>query len=192
MGWTASIAWRMFGVPKGLFGRLGGALLGAHGKAALVRQVLAALDVSPGDAVLEVGFGPGVGIKQAMARVGPSGFVAGADPSDVMVDAAARLNSPAVARGNVDLEMTGAARLPFPDQRFDKAFAMYTVELWPDTVAGLREVRRTLKNGGQVLLTSHAGKGLRPEVMLRQLRAAGFTQAKAREHRGSFLLLARR
>ena len=53
---------RMFGRPRGALGRLGGVIM-ARSNAAIARSVISLLDVHPGDQVLEVGFGPGVGIQ---------------------------------------------------------------------------------------------------------------------------------
>lgn len=184
------MTWRMFGFPQGLLGRLGGRMLTVEGKTAMVQHVLAELHVTPGESILEVGFGPGVGIRLATERVGKAGFVAGVDPSEVMLDAATSLNSAGLDRGTVELELACAAHLPFPDERFDKAFAMYTLQLWHDTIAGLREMHRTLKPGGQLLLAGRKGKGLDRAILLRQMRSAGFVGPGVREHHGTLIFRA--
>ncbi|HJP96921.1 MAG TPA: methyltransferase domain-containing protein [Rhodanobacteraceae bacterium] len=187
MSW---MTWRIFGLPQGLLGRLGGRILAVEGKEAMVRHVLSELHVAPGEAVLEVGFGPGVGIRLAAERVGKAGFVAGVDPSDVMLDAATNLNSTGIDRGIVELKLAGADHLPFPDERFDKAFAMYTLQLWHDTTAGLREMHRTLKPGAQLLLAGRKRKGIDRVIVLRQIRAAGFGELGVQEYRGTLLFRA--
>lgn len=190
MDCMAWMSWRMFGVPRGWLGRLGARILGAHGKRTLVRRALAVLQVERGDSVLEIGFGPGVGISEAAARVGSKGFVAGIDPSDVMLEEATRRNPAAIRRGIVELRLANVSRLPYPAARFDKAFAMYTADLWPDTVGGLREVRRTLKPRARLLLTSHAGTGPPPARTLQELRGAGFARPEVRTWRGTILIVA--
>ena len=70
---------RMFGRPTGTLGKLGGMIM-ARTNAASARCVISLLEVQPTDKVLEVGFGPGVGI-QLLANSAPAGRVAGVDCS---------------------------------------------------------------------------------------------------------------
>jgi hypothetical protein len=62
---------RMFGRPTGMLGKLGGIIM-AHVNAPFTRCVIRLLDVQPRDKVLEIGFGPGVGI-QLLAKSGARG-----------------------------------------------------------------------------------------------------------------------
>ena len=70
------------------------------------------LDVRPGDHVLEVGFGPGVGIQILTERT-PSGRVVGVDPSHEMVAQATARNAAALKAGRIDLREASVERLPF-------------------------------------------------------------------------------
>ena len=82
---------RMFGRPKGILGRLGGAIMARVNRDAAA-HVIDLLDLRSNDRILEVGFGPGVGIELLLLRV-PDGSVAGVDQSQEMVrQAAARLS----------------------------------------------------------------------------------------------------
>ena len=45
-----------------------------------------------------------------------------------------------------------AERLPFATDTFDVVWSSGSIEYWPDPVAGLREMRRVAKPGGQVLV----------------------------------------
>jgi ubiquinone/menaquinone biosynthesis C-methylase UbiE len=64
--------------------------------------VVSLLDVQRDDRVLEIGFGPGVAIRE-LARLAADGYVYGLDHSEVMVRQAARRNAEGVRRGRVDL-----------------------------------------------------------------------------------------
>jgi SAM-dependent methyltransferase len=97
------------------------------------------LEIGPEDRVLEVGFGPGVAIELLAARA-TDGFVAGIDPSDVMVGQARSRNRSAVEQGRVDLREGTVASLPIPDASFTAALALHSVYFWPSIVAGLREL----------------------------------------------------
>jgi ubiquinone/menaquinone biosynthesis C-methylase UbiE len=182
------ILMRMFGRPQGILGRLGGILM-ARLNQQCAAWVIDLLDIRPHDRVLEVGFGPGVGI-QLLARSASAGYVAGVDDSEEMVEQATARNAKAIESGRVDLRHGSVESLPFADNTFDKALAINSMQVWPDVGAGLRETRRVIKPGGSIALgfTPYAGQpksGL-PEM----LTAAGFTEAHCVEAEGGFCALA--
>jgi ubiquinone/menaquinone biosynthesis C-methylase UbiE len=167
-----SILRRMFGRPTGLLGWLGGHILARTNRGA-ARRAIDLLDVRPGDRALEIGFGPGVGIEMLAART-PRGWVAGIDPSAEMVRQAARRNARAIAEGRVDLRCGSAEHLAFGDETFDKIAAINSMQLWPDAVTGMREVRRVLKGGGRLVVgfTPYARQS--NDAVLTAIIAAGF------------------
>lgn len=146
MGYIVS----QFGHPKGLVGRLVGAIMAWENRE---RNQWAAkqIDVQPTDHVLEIGFGPGLAIRE-MASLATRGLVAGVDHSEVMVREAQKRNAAAIAAGQVDIRQGTAAALPFGDASFDKVLTVNSVHHWPDRAAGLREILRVLKPGGMVAL----------------------------------------
>ena len=130
-----SLLMRAFGCPQGFLGRLGGPIM-ARANRKCAAWVIDLLDVQPSDKVLEVGFGPGVGI-QLLTSSASAGYVAGVDPSKEMVAQATTRNKKAIERGRVDLRHGPVASLPFADNAFDKALAINSMQVWPDAVAGL-------------------------------------------------------
>jgi SAM-dependent methyltransferase len=87
--------------PRGFAGRLAGwemALRPSNRKRN--RWAAALLEVLPQDHILEIGFGPGLAIRE-LARRGIDGFVLGIDHSEVMVRQAAIRNRAAVEQGRV-------------------------------------------------------------------------------------------
>jgi ubiquinone/menaquinone biosynthesis C-methylase UbiE len=56
-----------------------------------------------------------------LASVAPDGFVAGVDPSKLMVETARKRNAQFIARGTVYLREGTALPLPCDDLQFDKA-----------------------------------------------------------------------
>lgn len=163
---------RMFGRPTGLLGRIGGFLLALE-KGEFIPWVIEQLQIAPGDRLLEVGFGPGVAIHYVTKQTA-AGHIAGVDYSDIMVQQATTRNAAAIAAGKVELHYGSAAALPFPEQRFDGAFAINSMQLWPDAVAGLCEIHRVLKPGGRLVLgfTTHSGQTA--ESLPALATAAGF------------------
>ncbi len=131
------------------------------------------LDVQPSDSVLEIGFGPGVGFA-LLARAASSGWVAGIDPSEEMVEQARARNATAIHTGRVELRRGSVESLPFEGSTFDKALAINSMQVWPDAVAGLREVHRVLKPRGRVVLGFTRWSGQAKEGLTNTLTAAGF------------------
>jgi SAM-dependent methyltransferase len=77
-------------------------------------------------------------------------IVSGVDLSQEMVRQAAARNSDALRSRRADLRYGSVERLPSADETFDKALAINSMQAWPDARAGLREIRRVLKHGGNV------------------------------------------
>lgn len=115
------------------------------------RRVIEALEVAPGDHVLDVGCGHGRGLAPLAARA-RKGRVVGADPSALMADMAVRRNRRLVRNGRVKVVVAGAEALPFSDATFDKALCVHVVYFWTDMDACLKEIARVLKPGGRLAL----------------------------------------
>lgn len=190
MGLTRTILLRAFGHPRGLLGRLGGAIM-ARMNAGFGAWVAGLLGVGPGDSVLEVGFGPGAAVRR-LADMAPTVRVAGVDPSREMVEQACARNAAAVRDGRVDLRQGAADSLPFEAESFDKALAVNSMQVWPEAVAGLREIRRVLRPGGEIALgfTRHSGQPR--EGVAEALVAAGFGDVHSMEATEGFCVLARK
>ncbi len=176
MVWVHKLLMRMFGRPKGVLGRLGGVIMARVNRDAAA-QIIEMLDVRPDDNVLEVGFGPGVAIQLLLHWV-PAGSVAGIDYSQEMVRQAAARNAAALRNRRVDLRYGSVERLPFAEETFDKALAINSMQTWPDARAGLREIQRVLKHGGNVALGFTVNSGQPKEGVADLLTAAGFAQAR--------------
>lgn len=116
------------------------------------RATVEALDPPPGAAVLQVGFGPGQALEM-LARKVPLSLVAGIDHSPLMVARARRRLNGRRGDAALDLRVGEAGDLPFPDERFDLAFAVNAFHLWPDPERGLAEMTGVLKPGGDLVLS---------------------------------------
>jgi len=167
----------------------------------LVREALA---VAPGERLLDVGCGPGFYVAELLDEVGPDGSVVGVDSSPHML---------ALARGrcegrlNVAFREGDASSLPVEDADFDAAVCVQVLEYVPDATAALKEMRRTLKAGGRIVVWDvdwatvswHSSDPVRMERVLRafdehlahpslprtlpaRLRAAGFVGVRFAGH----------
>ncbi|WP_242909830.1 class I SAM-dependent methyltransferase [Actinomadura terrae] len=140
------------------------------------------LGVEPADRVLEIGFGPGIGVAALAARA-DRGVVFGVDHSRAMVRHAARRNAAAVRAGRVRLRCAPVEALPDFGGPLDAVLAVNSVGFWPDPVERLVELRGLLRAGGRVALVSQprspgatAATTARAAGELRGLLArAGFT-----------------
>ena len=105
-----------------------------------------------GQRVLDVGCGPGALTAELVSRAGASA-VSAVEPSASFA-AASRERLP-----GVDIRLSAAERLPFPDGAFDAAMAQLVVHFMTDPVAGLREMGRVTRPGGVVsaCVWDHAG-----------------------------------
>jgi len=175
-----------FHQPRGLGGRAAGLLM-AHRSSNRQRNAWAVslLDVGPEDRVLEIGFGPGIAIRE-LTRRASRGLVCGIDHSDVMVRQATRRNAIAVHDGRVDLRLGSVSELPRFDEPFDKMLAVNSCAFWDDPTARLGELRDQLRPGGVIAIvsqprdpnateTTSAGAG---REIADQLTAAGFADLR--------------
>ena len=118
------------------------------------RAAVDELDPGPGDAVLAVGFGPGVGIEELVVRL-PQGQIAGLDPSATMVALARRRNRAAIDAGRVSLVRGDASSIPWPDDAFAGVVAVNSLQLWDPLPASVHEVARVLAPGGALVTVTH-------------------------------------
>src|SRR5262245_8870791 len=81
------------------------------------------LDLQPDDRVLEIGYGPGLAIRE-LSRIAHAGYVCGVDHSELMLRQASRRNADAIRHGVVDLRLGSVDALPAFDAAFDKILAV--------------------------------------------------------------------
>src|SRR6266536_937617 len=172
--------------PHGFGGRAAGWVMAKRGSNRQ-RNVWAVglLDVQPHDRALEIGFGPGVAVRE-FARRATSGLVVGIDHSEVMVRQARKRNAAAVRAGRVDLRLGTAERLPAFDASCDKILAVNSLMFWDDPVDRLVELRSLLRPGGRIAIAFQPrGPGATDETaaqageeIAKQFAAAGFTDVR--------------
>jgi ubiquinone/menaquinone biosynthesis C-methylase UbiE len=179
-----------FGRPQGLLGKLGGIIM-ARTNADCGSWVSDLLEVGPNDKVLEVGFGPGMVIHR-LSKLAPAGHVAGIDQSREMVEQARARNATDIQSGRVDLRHGSVESLPFDDNSFERALAINSMQVWPDAVAGLREIWRVMKPGGAIALGFTPYSGQPNKGLTETLTGAGFEKARVLETPDGFCALASR
>lgn len=109
--------------------------------------VLEALQLSPGQEVIDVGCGTGVDLNAFAARVGGTGSVTGVD---IDADALAKARD-ALAGGEVRLVRADAASLPFSSGSFDRLHTERVLQHVAGPSAVLREMRRVAREGARAV-----------------------------------------
>jgi ubiquinone/menaquinone biosynthesis C-methylase UbiE len=106
--------------------------------------------------VLEVAVGTGRNFDFYSRRVG----ITGVDLSPDMLDIARRHATDLDLE--VDLRVAAAEALPFEDDSFDTAVCTLSLCTIPDPAASIAEMKRVLRQGGQLLLLDHIGSNWWP------------------------------
>ncbi|WP_020666259.1 class I SAM-dependent methyltransferase [Amycolatopsis nigrescens] len=163
---------RAFGHPRGLLGRLGGALM-AHGNAETERRVVEVARITSAETVLVLGPGPGIGLLAAAERAATT---IGVDPSEEMLARCRDRCSALVEGGTVELRRGDAEHPGQPEASVDVALSVNNVQLWPDRAAGFAGLYRALRPGGRLVLSAHEKwLPVSRHRLADEVAAAGFT-----------------
>jgi ubiquinone/menaquinone biosynthesis C-methylase UbiE len=111
--------------------------------------IFPSLPVRQGDRVLDVGCGFGDTAIKLADLVGPQGEVVGIDCCDTFLDYA-RKDIEARGLSNVKL-VRGDAEIALPENQFDFAFSRFGTMFFANPVAGLRNMRKSLRPGGRMV-----------------------------------------
>jgi SAM-dependent methyltransferase len=103
-----------------------------------------AAGIRTGNKVLDVGCGTGVLAREALRRVGQEGQVVGLDLNEGMLAVAAR------AEPKIEWRQGDAASLPFKDASFDVVVSQFALMYFPDRVASVIQMWRTLAPAGRL------------------------------------------
>lgn len=149
-------------------------------------------EIQPGDTVLELGHGPGLGLLSAAKLLtGPTGHLIGVDYSEYMHQMSKTLMKEFIASGKVSLHHCDVAAMPLADNSVDKVFHCNCYYFWPDLRKGATEIHRVMKPGGLMVTTlRHAflaavaakkvmpGNNWQPEIYMTALKDSGFADVR--------------
>ena len=128
---------RLFGVPN-LMKRL------------QAPEVMAALDIQPGDSVLDFGCGSGyMTVEMAKLAAKATGIDVNPYVSSIRV--------PPSLKGRLEYIQTSGTRLPFADASFDRILASEVLPMIPEPGPFLAEISRVLKPGGCLVVANGIG-----------------------------------
>ena len=112
-------------------------------------QFVNAINLKPGDKVLDVGSGPGFFAKIMSEKVGQSGSIYGIDVSEFLLDVA---RSNTNENDQINYSYGDATDLQFPDKYFDIITCTQVLEYVKEVDKALNEFHRALRNGGKLAL----------------------------------------
>ncbi|MCP3707073.1 class I SAM-dependent methyltransferase [Paraburkholderia sp. CNPSo 3274] len=121
--------------------------------AALIDAAFTRLDLRADERIVEIGPGNGGHIESVLTRA-PRLTLVGIDISPTMTTAARERNVMLLASGRIALTTADVASIPYGNASFDKAIAINSVYFWPDLLAALREIRRVLRDEGQLVIAA--------------------------------------
>jgi ubiquinone/menaquinone biosynthesis C-methylase UbiE len=149
MGLKQSII-KQFGKPTGTFGRFVGWLLSFKNNDR-VQWTFEKLQLTSSDTLLEIGFGPGVTLMKVADHL-TSGFIAGVDHSEIMVQQASRRNMKHIQNGKAKLECGTVWDLKYPKNHFDIIYGSNVHFFWKNPVNEFKELVSFLKPGGRLVM----------------------------------------
>ena len=180
--------------PSGFWGKL---MIRSMNKGhdELTDWALCHVSVQLDDVILDVGCGGGKTVDKLCGRLS-NGKAYGVDYSELCVKKSEALNRKNVICGKAHILQAGVSELPFEDNKFNLVTAVETYYFWPDKPGDLKEIYRTLKPGGRLLLAFEMVKdsenpdkwkkvedrlkitAVDPEELKKELSGAGFADIK--------------
>lgn len=115
------------------------------------RQLVRRLPRQAGAHILDVATGT-ADLALAIAKAHTSANITGVDPSDAMRAIGTKKIRKHALEKRIQLHFGDAQALPFADASFDAATISFGIRNVPDRLQGLREMRRVVKPGGQILV----------------------------------------
>jgi ubiquinone/menaquinone biosynthesis C-methylase UbiE len=104
-----------------------------------------------GERVIDIGCGSGTTVLELAARVGPTGYVFGADVSKPSVEKA-RMRIAAAGVRQAEIMLCDVSTHIFPAHNFDLVFSRFGVMFFADPVSTFASIRKAMKPDGRLAL----------------------------------------
>lgn len=122
------------------------------------QRAISLLKISNGENVLDIGCGHGRSLP-ALSELTPDGLVVGVDPSELMVEIAAKRTKRLIQESRADVAHASVENLPFVAGAFDKALCVHVLYFWPELSDAFKEIARVLKPDGLLALLFRTSDG---------------------------------
>ncbi len=125
------------------------------------RRTVERLGLAQGERVLDVCCGSGASAIPAAETVGPQGAVTGVDLAENLLELA---RAKAKHRGltNTQFQSGDLMNLPFVEGSFDTVICVFGIFFVPDMEAALHEIKRVVRYGGRVAITTWGPRFFEP------------------------------
>ncbi|MGA9638761.1 class I SAM-dependent methyltransferase [Flavobacterium sp.] len=137
--------------PKGEYAKKVGVTMN-EGNLLMNKKTIALLDAQPNETILEIGMGNGLFVKDILSIDSTICYI-GCDFSDVMVQESISNNQIYVANSQAQFIEANINKLPQKPSTVDKLFTVNTLYFWDDVSLGFSEIKRVLKDKGQLILS---------------------------------------
>ncbi|WNF51286.1 class I SAM-dependent methyltransferase [Bacillus sp. SG20001] len=173
---------KTFSRPKGWLGSIAGLIMANENKA-LNQWAIRHLDLTDGENILEIGYGPGYSIKHMLKHYEDL-HIDGLDASSTMQEQAQSRVSKRAKDKQVRLYVGKIEKTRLPGEQYDKVLSVNNFTIWDDPKTGLLNLYHTLKPGGTlVIVMQPREKGADAkrtkevgENILNDIQFAGFDQ----------------
>ena len=125
------------------------------------RRTVERLKLASGERVLDVCCGSGASAIPAAEIVGQDGSVVGVDLAENLLELA-RGKSKQRGLTNIHFQSGDLTRLPFEDESFDTVVCVFGIFFVPDMESALRELKRVVRKGGRVAITTWGPRFFEP------------------------------
>ena len=183
--------------PSGFLGNLVGKMMEFRTRG-FYKEIIAKLSPRQGEHILEIGYGPGLGIYR-IASSYPDCRISGIDFSELMYNKAYKRNEKYIEKGTVHLKLGDVLTLEPGDDKFDKIFCVNVIYFWNDLNMAFTRIFNMLGKNGEFLIymdhkdTLEKAKFLADfckypvEEVESQLKNAGFTDIEYTLVKGYFI-----
>lgn len=139
-----------FRKPVGFFGAIVGKLM-AKGNLSAITETIKRLEISDNDTILEIGYGPGLGISEILSN-NLKCTMKGIDFSDLMYKTASKRNSTFIQNKRLKLLKGDFLSFELPAGSFSKVFGVNVIYFWPDLSVAANKIKHILKPSGKAIL----------------------------------------
>lgn len=132
-----------FGNPRGIVGKICCVCMNIINRKMYMKIVSYLSDEKD---ILDIGYGNGFLVQEMYKKT--KAKIKGIDISADMKAAASKRNKKGVQSKDIELSIGDCCELQYKDSTFDVVTTVNTIYFWDDTVKGLTEIRRVLKDDG--------------------------------------------
>lgn len=187
------------GNPRGIIGKIVTWGMNRANKV-MYNGIVSEVNLQQNNVLLDVGFGNGYLIQKLYAK--QKCTIYGIDISKDMITPASKKNNKGIEEGNIHLSVGDCCNLDFQDCTFHIVTTMNTIYFWNDTLKGLKEIYRVLKDDGifvnavvrkeslkKIAYTKNVFKLFEKEDYIKLGKQAGFSDIEIKDLSNGFTFL---